>query len=35
MFHQAADAGMTPIAIVDRIITLALEAHERKRGPLA
>jgi len=35
MFHQAAEAGMTPPMIVDRILSLALEAHKRKCGPLA
>jgi D-alanine-D-alanine ligase len=34
MFHQAAEAGLTPIALIDRIISLALEAHAEKRGPL-
>lgn len=35
LFHQAAEAGFTPTAIISRIITLALEAHSQKRGPLA
>jgi D-alanine-D-alanine ligase-like ATP-grasp enzyme len=34
MFHQAAEAGLTSIMLVDRILTLALEAHAAKRGPL-
>lgn len=34
MFHQAAEAGLTPAALVDRIVQLALEAHAAKRGPL-
>lgn len=35
MFHQAAEAGLTPMMLVDRIVQLALEAHGAKRGPLA
>ncbi|MFQ5343541.1 MAG: D-alanine--D-alanine ligase [Anaerolineae bacterium] len=35
MFHQAAEAGLTPMMLVDRIVQLALEAHGEKRGPLA
>jgi D-alanine-D-alanine ligase len=35
MFHQAAEAGLTPAMLVDRIIQLALEAHAKKKGPLA
>lgn len=34
MFHQAAEAGLTPVALVDRILALALAAHAAKRGPL-
>lgn len=34
MFHQAAEAGLTPVALIDRILDLALEAHAAKRGPL-
>ncbi len=34
MFHQAAEAGLTPAALVDRIIDLAREAHAAKQGPL-
>jgi D-alanine-D-alanine ligase len=34
MFHQAAEAGLTPMALIDRILTLAREAHAAKRGPL-
>ena len=35
MFHQAAEAGLSPMMLVDRIIQLALEAHAKKKGPLA
>lgn len=35
MFHQAAEAGLTPMMLVDKIVQLALEAHSRKKGPLA
>ncbi len=34
LFHQAAEAGMTPAAIIHRILQLALEAHAAKKGPL-
>ena len=34
MFHQAAEAGLTAIDLIDRIIGLAFEAHGSKRGPL-
>ncbi|MBI2845094.1 MAG: D-alanine--D-alanine ligase [Chloroflexi bacterium] len=34
MFHQAAEIGLTASQIFDRIIELALEAHQAKRGPL-
>lgn len=34
MFHQAAEAGLTPTMLIDRIIQLALEAHAAKKGPL-
>lgn len=34
MFHQAAEAGMTPMMLITRIIELGLEAHRKKRGPL-
>lgn len=34
MFHQAAEAGLTAMALIDRILTLAREAHAAKRGPL-
>ena len=34
MFHQAAEAGLTAVQLIDRILTLALEAHAAKRGPL-
>jgi D-alanine--D-alanine ligase len=35
IFHQAAEAGMTPMDFVDRVIELSLEAHAHKKGPLA
>ncbi len=34
VFHQAAEAGMTPSQFLDRIITLGLDAHRNKKGPL-
>ncbi|MDH4207910.1 MAG: D-alanine--D-alanine ligase [Anaerolineae bacterium] len=34
LFHQAADIGLTPTMLFDRLIELALEAHANKRGPL-
>jgi D-alanine--D-alanine ligase len=34
MFHQAAEADLTPVALVDRILQLALAAHAAKVGPL-
>ncbi|MDP1991820.1 MAG: D-alanine--D-alanine ligase [Syntrophales bacterium] len=34
LFHQAAASGITPAALIDRIIRSALEAHACKRGPL-
>ena len=34
MFHQAAEAGLSPTSLIDRIVNLALEAHQQKRGPL-
>jgi D-alanine-D-alanine ligase len=34
MFHQAAEMGWTPPMIVGRILDLAMQAHEGKRGPL-
>jgi D-alanine-D-alanine ligase len=34
LFHQAADIGLTPTMLFDRLIELALEAHADKRGPL-
>lgn len=34
MFHQAAEAGLTAPMLIDRILTLALQAHGEKRGPL-
>lgn len=35
LFHQAAEAGLTPAAVIDRIVRAALRAHAQKRGPLA
>ena len=35
IFHQAAEAGMSPMEFIDRVIDLSLEAHSRKKGPLA
>lgn len=34
MFHQAAEAGLTPTALISRILDLALEAHAQVKGPL-
>jgi D-alanine-D-alanine ligase len=34
MFHQAAEAGLTAVALIDRIVQLALAAHAAKVGPL-
>jgi D-alanine-D-alanine ligase len=34
LFHQAAEAGLLPAHIISRIMTLALEAHRQKVGPL-
>jgi hypothetical protein len=34
MFHQAAEDGLSPAALVDEIVTLARQAHAAKRGPL-
>jgi D-alanine--D-alanine ligase len=34
MFHQAAEAGLTAVDLIDRILTLAVSAHADKRGPL-
>ncbi len=34
LFHQAAAAGLTQTALIDRILQDALDAHSRKRGPL-
>jgi len=34
LFHQAAAFGITPAALIDRIIRSALEVHAHKRGPL-
>jgi len=35
IFHQAAEEGMSPMEFIDRVIQLSLEAHARKKGPLA
>ncbi|NIN69084.1 MAG: D-alanine--D-alanine ligase [Anaerolineae bacterium] len=35
IFHEAAEVGIGPMEFVDRIIELSLEAHARKKGPLA
>jgi len=35
IFHEAAEAGMSPMEFIDRIIELSLEAHAHKKGPLA
>ena len=34
LFHQAADIGLNPMMLFDRMIELALEAHTAKKGPL-
>jgi D-alanine-D-alanine ligase len=34
LFHQAADIGLNPMMLFDRMIELAREAHAAKRGPL-
>lgn len=34
VFHQSAEAGMSPSQFFDKIIELSLEAHKRKIGPL-
>jgi len=35
IFHQAAEEGMSPMELVTKVIELSLEAHSRKKGPLA
>lgn len=35
IFHQAAEAGLSPLEFIDRVIELSLEAHAHKKGPLA
>jgi len=35
IFHQAAEEGMSPMEFIDKVIQLSLEAHARKKGPLA
>jgi D-alanine-D-alanine ligase len=35
IFHQAAEAGLSPMEFIDRIIELSWEAHAHKKGPLA
>ena len=34
LFHQAAASGITQSELIDRIISAALNAHAKKRGPL-
>ena len=34
LFHQAAASGITQSELIDRIISSALKAHAKKRGPL-
>jgi D-alanine-D-alanine ligase len=34
LFHQAADIGLNPMKLFDRMIELAVEAHAAKKGPL-
>jgi D-alanine-D-alanine ligase len=34
LFHQAADIGLNPMMLFDRMIELAVEAHAAKKGPL-
>lgn len=34
VFHQAAEAGMSPEEFFDKIIQLGIEAHKNKKGPL-
>jgi D-alanine-D-alanine ligase len=34
LFHQAADMGLNPMMLFDRMIELAVEAHAAKKGPL-
>ena len=35
IFHQAAEAGMSTMEFIDKVIELSLQAHSRKKGPLA
>jgi D-alanine-D-alanine ligase len=35
IFHQAAEAGLSPMEFIDRIVELSMEAHAQKKGPLA
>lgn len=35
IFHQAAEEGMSPVDLVTKVIELSLQAHSRKKGPLA
>ena len=35
IFHEAAEAGMSPMDFVDKVIELSMEAHAHKKGPLA
>lgn len=34
IFQGPAEAGMTPMEVIDRVIQLSLEAHRNKKGPL-
>lgn len=34
IFHGAAEVGLSPMALIDRVIQLSLEAHAKKKGPL-
>lgn len=35
IFHQAAEEGMSPMDLITKVIELSLEAHSKKKGPLA
>jgi D-alanine-D-alanine ligase len=34
IFQGPAEAGLSPMALIDRVIQLSLEAHAQKKGPL-
>lgn len=34
IFQGPAEAGLSPMAVIDRVIQLSLEAHAQKKGPL-